>query len=412
MSYPLSALKQIGHSSETHVKIPQNDDGHATSFLGFANVDAMAAGWLTSSSTSNSSDKHADSKVSGAVESAVSKSSQHQLLLVGSSRGHFHVISVSEDAHFSVLESSSSESSVGHVVGMHMLDQNGRLIRPETLSPPISNNHDNIVGDRKRACILVVVWQTMVKLYALPSMKEIKSRKLIMDKAVKPKKKQLGDGDYAQSCTVAEAQDSSGDSCLIVIMASGVQRVLSLVGLEHVQDDALPENYVDTETGSLKRGLRISHNNSGRYVIALGTSHVGAFTALKPAAGVVVSSNDMTGSLHNDKVKIPKKPDVGFFKSLFGSGISEIDRHLLFGDKKPEAGVNDPIVPKCNIEAANSAVGSVARDMEEARMKLMERGEKVSELADKSAQMSDDARRYRDASSQLKEKMRKQSQWF
>ena len=92
----------------------------------------------------------------------------------------------------------------------------------------------------------------------------------------------------------------------------GIQRVLSLVGLEPLSDVTLPTECVDPNTSRLYQGSRIKGTLSGDYCVARGTSHIQLFKSIQHT-GVVMVNDRIQGQLYTD-TPFPTKPEKGFFK--------------------------------------------------------------------------------------------------
>ncbi len=94
---------------------------------------------------------------------------------------------------------------------------------------------------------------------------------------------------------------------------------------------------------------------------------------------------------------MPDPPSKGFLKGLFGGGPKPIDREELFGENagKVGAGVAKHI-PGKNMQMQNAQCKAAKSTSEvgKAHEAFVERGQKISELEDRTEQMANEAKNY------------------
>ncbi|CAK8687922.1 unnamed protein product [Clavelina lepadiformis] len=95
----------------------------------------------------------------------------------------------------------------------------------------------------------------------------------------------------------------------------------------------------------------------------------------------------------------PEKPQPGFLKGLFGGGFASIDRQELFGDAqngRPSRGFAShiPGTGGLSLEGLRATSSGLASDMQRLQMVTQERGEKLSELEDRSQRMQESAGKF------------------
>eukprot|EP00118_Oscarella_pearsei_P010320 m.62892 g.62892 ORF g.62892 m.62892 type:complete len:1056 (+) comp35122_c0_seq5:281-3448(+) len=100
----------------------------------------------------------------------------------------------------------------------------------------------------------------------------------------------------------------------------------------------------------------------------------------------------------------PERPSKGFFARLFSSPTNEADREELFGKQAGRSSVAERKFPDTDISLASSPFSK-------AREALVERGRKVSELADKTERMAMTANSFASAASDLRKKY-ESKKWY
>lgn len=112
---------------------------------------------------------------------------------------------------------------------------------------------------------------------------------------------------------------------------------------------------------------------------------------------------------------MPEMPRPNFFKSLFSVASSAVnkqtERDELFGESgagKPPRAVAKHI---SNFDKLKGAQGGLASELLQAREGLNERGEKLSEIEDRTLSMMNQAEGYSQAAHQLAQKY-KDKKWY
>uniref|UniRef100_T1J3H8 Small ribosomal subunit protein uS4 n=1 Tax=Strigamia maritima TaxID=126957 RepID=T1J3H8_STRMM len=99
----------------------------------------------------------------------------------------------------------------------------------------------------------------------------------------------------------------------------------------------------------------------------------------------------------------PEPPKESFFKGLFGAGVRSLDREELFGEAsgKPSKSIAVKQTPALNMDHMNTKITSVGGEIARAHQGLIERGENLSQLEERSQQMMTEADIYHKTSHQL-----------
>lgn len=112
----------------------------------------------------------------------------------------------------------------------------------------------------------------------------------------------------------------------------------------------------------------------------------------------------------------PERPNPGFFKSLFGGGVSELDRQELFGEAT--SGKASKAVAKhipgsglASLEGLRGAAQHGLTEMQKLRLAALERGEKLSELEEKTQRMQESAQKFSNNAHSLMMKY-KNKKWY
>ncbi|XP_032750879.1 syntaxin-binding protein 5 isoform X3 [Rattus rattus] len=102
---------------------------------------------------------------------------------------------------------------------------------------------------------------------------------------------------------------------------------------------------------------------------------------------------EMLGELFTP-VETPEAPNRGFFKGLFGGGAQSLDREELFGESssgKASRSLAQHIPGPGGIEGVKGAASGVVGELARARLALDERGQKLSDLEERTAAMMSSA---------------------
>ncbi|GFY09032.1 syntaxin-binding protein 5-like [Trichonephila clavipes] len=121
---------------------------------------------------------------------------------------------------------------------------------------------------------------------------------------------------------------------------------------------------------------------------------------------------DMLGTLFVNK-EIPEAPKQSFFKGLFSSGPSVLDREELFGisSGKPSKNIASHVHISSNTEQIKGQSGTLGGELAKVKQNLAERGEALSQLEDRTEKMMSEAESFQSAARQLATKF-KDKKWY
>jgi syntaxin-binding protein 5 len=108
---------------------------------------------------------------------------------------------------------------------------------------------------------------------------------------------------------------------------------------------------------------------------------------------------------------MPEAPKQSFFKNLFNIGSAVIDREELFGEAGSGKAAKGVAKYTSGIGQAQESAGSAMSEIGRAKQAALERGEKLSELEERTVQMRNEAEEYSKLAQQLKAKYR-DKKWY
>ncbi|XP_071113160.1 syntaxin-binding protein 5-like isoform X9 [Haliotis cracherodii] len=190
--------------------------------------------------------------------------------------------------------------------------------------------------------------------------------------------------------------------CLMCYVANGHIMAFSLPSLKPILDvDFLPlTDYRVART--------FCFSNSGHALYLCSPTEVQKITY---SADISETLNDMLGDLFL-ACETPDAPKQGFFKNLFSGGPSTLDREELFGENSGKASKGlAKHVPGSGLQHLQAQSGAIGGEIARARMALVERGEKIGDLDDKSAQMLSQAESFAQAAHQIMSRY-KDKKWY
>lgn len=218
-------------------------------------------------------------------------------------------------------------------------------------------------------------------------------------------KLQLSDSSYAARANIVQMRQPD-ESCLVSYLASGNIVVHSLPKLRPLLD----ADFVPLSSPLISSSLRMSRNGHCLYQPSVG--EICKFTLSAHYRSLV---NEMTGALYVPR-DMPEMARANFFKSLFSvtssAAARQSNRDELFGEcsaGKASRGVATHIAGMEKLKSA--AAGTLGHEMRMAREGLDERGEKLSEIEDKTLQMMNQSESYAQAAHKLAEKF-KDKKWY
>jgi syntaxin-binding protein 5 len=125
--------------------------------------------------------------------------------------------------------------------------------------------------------------------------------------------------------------------------------------------------------------------------------------------------DSMLGNLFLE-VEMPERPKESFFTGLFGGGVRNLDREELFGETSSGKGARSvakhiPGAGGPQMDHLQMRSGTVAAEVAKTRMLMVERGDKLGKLEDKTEKMMHDAENFSSTSHQLMLKY-KDKKWY
>ncbi|TRY98162.1 hypothetical protein DNTS_008608 [Danionella cerebrum] len=168
--------------------------------------------------------------------------------------------------------------------------------------------------------------------------------------------------------------------CVACFCANGHIMTLSLPGLRPLLD----VNYLPLTDMRIARTFCFS--NLGQALYLTSPTEVQRITYSQE---VCESLQEMLGELFTP-VETPEAPNRGFFKGLFGGGAQSLDREELFGETgagKAPRSMAQHIPGPGGIEGMKGAASGIVGDLARARIALDERGQKLSEVEERTAAM-------------------------
>ncbi|XP_057339582.1 syntaxin-binding protein 5 isoform X12 [Microplitis mediator] len=122
---------------------------------------------------------------------------------------------------------------------------------------------------------------------------------------------------------------------------------------------------------------------------------------------------EMMGDLFST-VDMPEAPKESFFKGLFGGGTRNIDREELFGESSGRASrtiAKHIPGPNANPEALRERVSTATGEVAMAHQMVMERGDKLSQLEERTARMMNESENFATSAHGLMHKY-KDKKWY
>ncbi|KAL0275833.1 UNVERIFIED_CONTAM: hypothetical protein PYX00_003562 [Menopon gallinae] len=256
------------------------------------------------------------------------------------------------------------------------------------MSPTLSSSRDDQFGDRQ---FVVIVSEKQSRVVALPSHTCVY-------------RQQLADTDFVVKAEIISLRDSV---CLVCYVSSGHLTAYSLPSLRPLIDvEFLPlahfsfqtskqgivdpmlsiwgqQMFVNEDTDQITRTFCFSNRGHGLYLCS--PSEIQKFT---------VSSE--------------------FWYGLFGGGVRQLDREELFGESsgKPSRSVAVHIPgPSANLEAMGRQVTTVTGEVGRAHKLMVERGEKLGELEERTQRMMNEAENFANSAHGLMNKY-KDKKWY
>ncbi|KAK3914089.1 Syntaxin-binding protein 5 [Frankliniella fusca] len=243
-------------------------------------------------------------------------------------------------------------------------------------------------------------------------------------------RQQITDGEgFVVKAEIISLKDSV---CLIVYVSSGHIIAYSLPSLRPLIDiDFLPladlsfqtakqgivdpmlsiwgqQMFVNEDTDQIARTFCFSNRGHGLYLSS--PTEVQKFTV---SAEFCSSLAEMVGELFLPR-DMPEPPKQSFLQGLFGGGVRSLDREELFGESSGRASrsiAKHIPGPSANIEALKQSAGTAAGEIAKAHMMAVERGEKLSQLEERTQRMMNEAENFSSSAHGLMLKY-KDKKWY
>ena len=248
---------------------------------------------------------------------------------------------------------------------------------------------DEVVVNGADQQIAVVCTEKSAAVYALPSQRRMYTQS-------------IAESSSAVAASVINFGGTKYAPCLVAMTADGFLKAYGLPSLRPMMDV-----YFAAKTPRLERTIAFSDYGHGLYFA--NPNEVQKFTI---SADFVRQLPEMRGEgVFQEGVPTPEPPKQGFLKGLFGGGPKPCDREELFGEQAGKVSATTATVTGSGTVAMASKGASAASEVGKARQAFVERGEKLNQLEDRTEQMADEAKQYRDNARALlnKEKNRK---WY
>ncbi|XP_055709030.1 syntaxin-binding protein 5 isoform X7 [Phlebotomus papatasi] len=296
----------------------------------------------------------------------------------------------------------------GAILSMSFLDYNGALVpytyeawkdekqsekrdnrtptkNPNRMSPTLSGNQDSF-SDRQ---FIVITSEKQARVVALPSQNCVY-------------RQQIADTDYVIKAEIISFKDSV---CLVCYLSTGHLMAFSLPSLRPLMDvDFLP-------LADLRISKAFCFSNKGHGLYLATPTELQKFTLCVDFC--IQFTNEMMCELFQAH-DMPEPPKESFFKGLFGGGSRSLDREELFGESSGKA--NRSVAkhipgPSANLEALGARASTATSEISRAHQLAMERGEKLSQLEDRTERMANQAQEFSGTAHSLMLKY-KDKKWY
>ncbi|XP_035918297.1 syntaxin-binding protein 5 isoform X3 [Anopheles stephensi] len=294
----------------------------------------------------------------------------------------------------------------GSILSMSLLDCNGALIPysfeswredskdgkekrertpTKTSSTKMSPTNPDGLCDRQ---FIAIASEKQAGVFALPSQNCVYRKKLV-------------DFDFIVKAEIISMKDSV---CLICYASNGHLMVFTLPSLKPLLEvDFLP-------LADLRISRTFSFSNKGHGLYLATPTEIQKFTVCQEFSH---QYNNMLGDLYVPH-EMPEAPKESFFKGLFGGGMRNLDREELFGESSGKA--NRSVAkhipgPNANIQDLNARTTSVTSEIGKAHQLMLERGDKLSQLEERTERMANEAQQFSSSAHLLMNKY-KDKKWY
>uniref|UniRef100_A0A2M4A134 Putative tomosyn n=1 Tax=Anopheles triannulatus TaxID=58253 RepID=A0A2M4A134_9DIPT len=294
----------------------------------------------------------------------------------------------------------------GSILSMSLLDCNGALIPyafetwredtkdgkekrertpTKTSSNKMSPTNPDGLCDRQ---FIVIASEKQAGVYALPSQNCVYRKKLV-------------DFDFIVKAEIISMKDSV---CLICYASNGHLMVFTLPSLKPLLEiDFLP-------LADLRISRTFSFSNKGHGLYLVTPTEIQKFTVCQEFSH---QYNNMLGDLYVPH-DMPEAPKESFFKGLFGGGMRNLDREELFGESSGKA--NRSVAkhipgPNASIQELGTRASTATSEISKAHQLMLERGDKLSQLEERTERMANEAQQFSSSAHLLMNKY-KDKKWY
>ncbi|KAL1455650.1 hypothetical protein WDU94_009732 [Cyamophila willieti] len=282
--------------------------------------------------------------------------------------------------------------------------------------PPSSESYNSNSCDKQ---FVVAISEKQARVVALPSQNCIY-------------RQQLTENDFIVKAEIIHLKDSV---CVVCYLSNGHITAHSLPSLRLLIDlEFLPladlsfqtrkqgivdpmlsiwgqQMFVNEDTDKIARTFCFSNRGHGLYLCS--PSEVQKFTV---SAEFSLSVSEMVGELFLPH-EMPELPKQSFFQGLFGGGPRNLDREELFGENssgKPSRSVAKHIPgPNAQLDVLNQRATTASSEVSRAHQLMLERGEKLGQLDERTQRMMNEAENFSGTAHQLMLKQKeKDKKWY
>jgi len=177
---------------------------------------------------------------------------------------------------------------------------------------------------------------------------------------------------------------------LLVFTSDGVIKGYSLPSLRVMVDMNLVSAGQRPISGTDRIARTLCFSKGGNGVYFTNPNQVQKFSVNKEAIKI---QEESCGTLIQENLEVPEPPKQSFLKGLFGVGPKPLDREELFGEGSGKVSATlAKNVPGNKMAELQSKAGGGTSEIAKAKQAICERGEKLSEIEDRTEQMSNEAK--------------------
>ncbi|XP_014209058.1 syntaxin-binding protein 5-like isoform X4 [Copidosoma floridanum] len=257
------------------------------------------------------------------------------------------------------------------------------------MSPSINSQGSTVDGHEDRQFV-VLTSDKQARVVALPSQNCVYKQQLT---TVEP-----------QIVIKAEITSMKDSVCLVCYVSNGHIYTYSLPSLKPLIDvDFLP-------VSELRISRTLCFTNKGHGLYLASPTEIQKFTV---SSEFCLEMVEMIGDIFIIR-DMPEPPKESFFKGLFGGGARSVDREELFGEASGKASrtlANRIPGPNAGTEALRERVSSATGDVAMAHQMVMERGDKLSQLEERTGRMMNESENFASSAHQLMQKY-KDKKWY